>query len=280
MSQNRPAPPPSAEEAGQAVLIDVGNTHTVVGIQVEEALICRWSFATVRTRTSDEYASLLLPLLAKANVRAEATSGCLVSSVVPAINPLIGALGRELFGVEAVFVEPGIRTGLPIHHDNPTEVGADRIVNSLAARELYGAPVVVVDFGTATTFDVVEAKGAYIGGIIAPGVGISADALFSQASKLYQVDLCRPSDLIGRSTVAAMQSGIYYGYLGLVDGILGRLKEQLPDLETVVATGGRAPLMAEGSEHIRLVDENLTLKGLQLIYGKNRQLFRGRNGAG
>ena len=265
------------EVAEQALLIDVGNTYTVIGVQVRGELVCRWSFATASARTADEYTALLLPLLGRADLSAEDTQGCLVSSVVPGINPLISSLAVELFGVEAVFVEPGIRTGLPIRHDNPTEVGADRIVNSLAARELYGAPVAVVDFGTATTFDVVGRGGAYEGGIIAPGVGISADALFAQASKLYQVDLCRPDEVIGRSTVAAMQSGIYYGYLGLVDGILKRLKGQVGDLETVVATGGRAALMADGSEHIRVVDESLTLKGLQLIYTKNPRLFRRRS---
>ncbi len=266
----------STSSVEQAVLIDVGNTYTVVGVQARDALVCRWTFATARARTADEYTALILPLMAKAGLSADDTHGCLVSSVVPAINPLISSLARELFGAEAVFVEPGIRTGLPIRHDNPTEVGADRIVNSLAARELYGAPVAVVDFGTATTFDVVGPGGAYEGGIIAPGVGISADALFAQASKLYQVDLRQPAELIGRSTVAAMQSGIYYGYLGLVDGILKRLKDQMPELDTVVATGTRAALMAEGSEHIRRVDESLTLKGLQLIYAKNRRLFRRR----
>jgi len=193
-----------------------------------------------------------------------------ISSVVPPLRSTLELLSRRYFGTAPLFVEPGIKTGLPIRYDHPSEVGADRIVNSLAARERYGAPVVVVDFGTATTFDVVNAAGEYAGGIIAPGVGISAEALFSHASRLFRVDLSEPERLIGSNTAAAMQSGIYYGYVGLVDGILERLLAELPDLQSVVATGGQAELIAGGSRHIREVAPLLTLHGLQLIHERNR----------
>ena len=259
--------------ADQILLIDVGNTQTVLGVLERDEIASRISLATDQSRTADEYAALLLPLMHQNRVDPESISGCLVSSVVPPLNPTFRRLAETLFDTEAIFVEPGIKTGMPIRYDNPTEVGADRIVNAVAAREIFGSPVVVVDFGTATTFDLVDIKGAYAGGIIAPGVGISAEALFAQASKLYQVDLRRPQSLVGKSTASAMQSGIYFGYLSLVDGILDRLKEECPELENVVATGGRAELLADDSRHVNHVDYLLTLKGLEVVYRKNRQLF-------
>jgi type III pantothenate kinase len=193
-----------------------------------------------------------------------------VSSVVPPLNPTLERLAQRYFGRPPLFIEPGVRTGMPIRYDNPAEVGADRIVNAVAARELYGAPVVVVDFGTATTFDVVNAAGEYAGGIIAPGIMISAEALFAHASRLYRVDVRKPALLVGRTTAAAMQSGIYWGAIGLVDGILARLLAELPGVKNVVATGGQAELIAEGSQHIREVNPRLTLQGLKLIYDRNR----------
>lgn len=253
--------------------MDVGNTHCTLGVWVSDTIRHQFRLATDLGRTADEYAALLLTLFHHENIGVEKIGGVLVSSVVPSFNPTVRRLSRRLFGVGAIFVEPGIKTGMPIRYDNPTEVGADRIVNSVAAHHLYGAPVVVVDFGTATTFDVVDPSSAYAGGVIAPGLEISSEALFSHASKLSQVDLKRPDRLVGRSTVGALQSGIYYGYLGLVDGILKRLKEQWPELRTVVATGQRASLMAEGSEHITEVHETLTLRGLECIYQRNRALF-------
>ncbi|MEM9594006.1 MAG: type III pantothenate kinase [Acidobacteriota bacterium] len=263
-----------AETEDQVLLVDVGNTNTVFGVLVDDHLAHDVRLATDRSRTADEYGALLLPLFDRLGLEAENSRGFVVSSVVPPLNPVIERLASDFFGCPPMFIEPGIKTGMPIRYDNPSEVGADRIVNSVAARELYGAPVVVVDFGTATTFDIVNPAGEYLGGIIAPGIGISAEALFAQASKLFRVDLRPPNQLVGRNTSSAVQSGIYYGYVGLVDGILKRLHDEIPGLERVVGTGGLAPMIAEGSEYIQEVDDMLTLVGLQLIYERNRDRAR------
>lgn len=258
----------------QVILGDVGNSNSVFGVLQDGRLLEVFRLATERSRTSDELAALLLPLLSRAGIDPKRTTGFIVCSVVPPLNPILATLATSIFNCRALFIEPGIRTGLPIRYDNPSEVGADRIVNALAARELFGAPVVVVDFGTATTFDVVNQAGEYIGGIIAPGVAISAEALFAQAAKLYRVDLRRPEALIGRTTSSAMQSGIYYGYLGLVEGIIGRLRLELPKLKRTVATGGLADLVARDSTLIDEVQPNLTLLGLQLVWERNRPRAR------
>jgi type III pantothenate kinase len=252
------------------VLVDVGNTNTIFGIYRGDELAESFRLSTDRERTADEYGSLLLPLFTRAGVDPAHADGVVISSVVPPLHFTLDHLSRRYFGKKPLFIEPGVKTGMPLRYDNPAEVGADRIVNALAARERYGAPVVVVDFGTATTFDVVNAAGEYAGGIIAPGIMISAEALFAHASRLYRVDVTRPPDLVGRNTMVAMQSGIYYGYVGLVDGILERLMGELPGLRTVVATGGQADLIASGSKYIREVDPLLTLAGLKLIYDRNR----------
>jgi type III pantothenate kinase len=252
------------------LLVDVGNTNTVFGIHRDGQLIESLRLSTDAERTADEWGALLLPLLAGLDIDAQETEAVVVSSVVPTIHAILVLLSERYFGCEPLFVEPGIKTGIPIRYDNPAEVGADRIVNALAARELYGAPVVVVDFGTATTFDVVNGAGEYTGGIIAPGISISAEALFSHASRLYRVDLRRPDQLIAKNTVGAMQAGIYYGYLGLVDGILERLMAEIDDLKKVVATGGHAELLASDSAFITDVDLGLTLIGLRMVYERNR----------
>lgn len=255
---------------GLLILVDVGNTNTVLGIYRGDELVESFRLSTDAERTADEYGSLLLPLLALRGVDPMTAEAVVISSVVPPLHPTLERLARRYFDQKPLFIEPGVRTGMPIRYDNPGEVGADRIVNAVAARERYGSPVVVVDFGTATTFDVVNAAGEYAGGIIAPGIGISAEALFAHASRLYRVDVRKPSELVGRNTAAAMQAGIYYGYIGLVDGILERLTAELPGLKGVVATGGQAPLIASGSKYIREVDPDLTLTGLKLIYERNR----------
>jgi type III pantothenate kinase len=255
---------------GLLVLVDVGNTNTVFGVYRGDELVESFRLSTDTERTADELAALVLPLFAHHGVDPGAAEAVVISSVVPPLHLTLETLATRTFGRKALFVEPGIRTGMPIRYDNPTEVGADRIVNSVAARELYGAPVVVVDFGTATTFDVVSAAGEYVGGIIAPGITISSEALFAHASRLYRVDVRKPSELVGKNTATAMQAGIYYGYIGLVDGILERLAAELPGLKTVVATGGQAELIASGSAYIKKVDPLLTLVGLKLIYERNR----------
>ncbi len=255
---------------GLLVLVDVGNTNTVFGVYRGDELIESFRLSTDAERTADEYGALLLPLFERAGIDPTASEAVVISSVVPPLHFTLDQLAERYFGKRPLFIEPGVKTGMPIRYDNPAEVGADRIVNSVAARELYGAPVVVVDFGTATTFDVVNAKGEYVGGIISPGITISAEALFAHASRLYRVDVKKPDQLVGRNTGTAMQAGIYYGYVGLVDGILERLVAEIPGLKNVVATGGQAELIASGSRYIQKVDPMLTLVGLKLIYEKNR----------
>jgi type III pantothenate kinase len=252
------------------VLVDVGNTNTVVGVYRGDRLVESFRLSTDTERTGDEYGSLLLPLFTRHGIDPLATDAVVVSSVVPPLHLTLDHLSRRYFGKKPLFIEPGVRTGMPIRYDNPQEVGADRVVNSVAARERFGAPVIVVDFGTATTFDVVNAAGEYVGGIISPGIGISAEALFSHASRLTRVDIRRPDELVGRNTAQAIQAGIYYGYIGLVDGILERLLAEIPGVRMVVATGGQAALIATGSKYIREIDPLLTLLGLKLIYERNR----------
>jgi type III pantothenate kinase len=250
------------------LVVDLGNTNIVLGVYRGDTLVNSWRLATARERTADEYGILARQLIGDA--MHASLEGAIVASVVPPLNSAITFMIRKYFGIEPLFVEPGVKTGIAIHVDNPQEVGADRIVNCAAAHDAYGGPTVIVDFGTATTFDVVTANAEFIGGVIAPGLNISAEALFARAARLPRVDIRRPDHVIGTNTVVNMQSGIYFGYLGLVDGILARIKMEVPDLKRVVATGGLASLFAEESEHIDDVDPELTLKGLKIIYDRNR----------
>ncbi|HWW61767.1 MAG TPA: type III pantothenate kinase [Thermoanaerobaculia bacterium] len=253
------------------LVVDVGNTNIVLGIYRTDNLANSWRLATARDRTADEYGIVAQQLVGET---VDVVDGAIVASVVPPLNGVVAAMIQKYFDVEPLFVEPGVKTGIAIHVDNPLEVGADRIVNCAAAHHEHGGPTVIVDFGTATTFDVVTADAKYIGGVIAPGLNISAEALFARAARLPRVDIKKPEHVIGTNTVVNMQSGIYYGYLGLVDGILARLASEVPDLKRVVATGGLATLFAEDSEHIDEVDPELTLKGLKLIYERNRATRR------
>jgi type III pantothenate kinase len=249
------------------LVVDVGNTNVVLGVYRGEELIGSWRLATARERTADEYGILARQLIGDL---AGTLDGAIVSSVVPPLNRAFEWMIQQHFGIEPLFVEPGVKTGIAIHVDNPQEVGADRIVNCVAAFERYGGPAIIVDFGTATTFDVVTANAEYVGGVIAPGINISAEALFARASRLPRVDIRRPPTVIGTNTVVNMQSGLYFGYLGLVDGILARMKKEVSGVKKVIATGGLATLLAEDSEHIEEVVEDLTLEGLKIIYDRNR----------
>lgn len=256
------------------LVIDLGNTNLVIGIYRGDELVSSWRLATARERTADEYGILARQLVGDA--LHSSLEGAIIASVVPPLNGPMTLMVQKYFGVDALFVEPGVKTGIAIHVDNPLEVGADRIVNCAAAHHEYGGPTVIVDFGTATTFDVVTANAEFIGGVIAPGLNISAEALFARAARLPRVDIRRPESVIGTNTVVNMQSGIYFGYLGLVDGILARIRREVPDLRRVVATGGLATLFAEESEHIDEVNPELTLKGLKIIYDRNRAPRRSR----
>ena len=256
--------------------LDVGNTNTVLGLYrlASDELITHWRISTLRTQTADEYGVLFLNLFAMRKVEATEVSAIIISSVVPPLESTLRQVCELYFNVKPMFVEPGIKTGMPIQVDNPTEVGADRLVNSVAAFGRYGGPCIVVDFGTATTFDVISAKGEYLGGAIAPGLAISAEALFARAARLSRVDVRKPAKVVGTNTVAAVQSGLYYGYIGLVDGILERILNETrgPDSAApkIIATGGLAHLIIDDSRFIQTVDDMLTLDGLRLIYERNR----------
>jgi type III pantothenate kinase len=254
--------------------IDVGNTNTVLGLYRLEGtkpeLAAHWRITTHRSQTADEYGVLFVNLFEMNKLSPSQVKHIIISSVVPPVDSTLRRVCEDYFHTQPLFVEPGIKTGMPVLVDNPAELGADRLVNSVAAFERYGGPCVIVDFGTATTFDVVSAKGEYLGGAIAPGMGLSADALFSRAARLSRVDIKRPAKVIGTNTVTHLQSGLYFGYIGLVDGILERIVAELGQKPRVIATGGLARQIAEDSRFINEIDDMLTLDGLLILFERNR----------
>ena len=252
------------------LVIDVGNTQTVMGVYKDDELLVDWRLSTDLRRSGDEFWVILRNLFREAGLDTDNVDGICVSSVVPPLQGMLEDICARHFRSEPVVVEPGIKTGLSILYDNPREVGADRIVNSVAGINLYGAPLVLVDFGTATTFDAVSEKAEYMGGAIVPGITISAEALFQRAAKLHRVELIAPGNVIGKDTSSSIRSGLVFGYAELVDGMVRRIKKEMTGMPKVIATGGNAGIIAAHSDEIDEVSQMLTLVGLRLIYEKNR----------
>lgn len=251
------------------LVIDVGNTNIVLGVFDGDILKTHFRVSTQRTRTSDEYGLHIISLLSYSGIKPTDIDAVITSTVVPPLTDILTSMSKKYFNTPSLFVDPGVKTGLNIKYENPKEVGADRIVNAVAALAIYGGPCIIVDFGTATTFCAVTEKSEYLGGCITPGIGISVEALFRYAARLPRVQITKPQHVIGKNTVESMQSGIFYGYVAQVDGIVNRIKSEMAQNPKVIATGGLADLISSSSETIEIVAPLLTLEGLRLIYSKN-----------
>lgn len=252
------------------LVVDVGNTHTVLGLYEDDELVHHFRIQSERGRTEDEFLVVITSLLQSVGLETEDVTASILGSVVPPLTDSLVRALKRCFEHAPVVVGPGIKTGMPILYENPREVGADRVVNAIAAYERVRGGVIVVDFGTATTFDVVSARGEYLGGAISPGLKLSAEALFARAARLPKIEIVKPPSAIGRNTVNSMQSGLIFGYVALVDGMVERLRAELDYPVTVLATGGEAPLIASESKTIDEVDNQLTLDGLRLLYERQR----------
>jgi type III pantothenate kinase len=251
--------------------LDAGNSNITIGVFDGSKLVRHWRLRTVHEQTADEWGVLLVNLFALADMDFTRIHGIIIASVVPPLDSTLAAMGRTYFNREAMFVTSATDTGLTVLYDNPQEVGADRIVNSVAALHKYGGPCVIVDLGTAITFDAVSAASEYLGGLICPGIVMSVQGLFTKTARLPLVDFREPDQLIGRNTVRSMQSGLYYGAIGMIDGILERLIGELGPDTKAIATGGQAELIVRGSKYVRQVDADLTIEGLQLIWQRNQK---------
>jgi type III pantothenate kinase len=250
--------------------VDVGNTNVTLGVFAGDRLQATWRIATVHDRMPDEYGVLLNQLFAHRGLESASIRGVAIASVVPALTHVFTQVSRAYLGSDPLIVDAGVRTGVRIRYENPKEVGADRVVDCAAVQANYGGPACVVDFGTATTFDAISREGDYLGGAIAPGIGIAAEALFSRASKLYRVEIAPPAKAVGTNTAMAMQSGIFFGYVALVEGLVARFRKELGDDMKVIATGGLAETVARETSVIQHVDPWLTLEGLRIVYALNR----------
>lgn len=251
--------------------VDIGNTSIALGVFEGKKLIKNWKIRTEREKTCDEYGITLMNLLSLSGLEGAKVRSMILSSVVPPLTPVFQELARSLFQVKALVVGPGLKTGMPILYENPLEVGADRVVSAVAAFSKYGGPSIVVDFGTATTFDAISSNGEYLGGAIAPGMQIAAEALSLKTAKLPRIEIKKPNKAIGRTTVASMQSGIYYGYIGLVSGIIGKMKKELGEETKIISTGGSASLIQREIKSIDFYEPYLVLEGLRIIHERNEE---------